>query len=88
MLDIASGRRPISFSHCEIVVGIDHEKKKLTSVGGNVQQSVTERTLNMNRQELLSTSQGATTCGPYNSKDGGANCNLNNQAWFVLLQTR
>ncbi|MFZ5693702.1 MAG: DUF2272 domain-containing protein [Pseudomonadota bacterium] len=88
--EIATGAAPISLTHCDVVVDIDRERKKIKLIGGNVQQAVTERTLNINRQEVLSTSQGVKFCETYNpyEKGDGANCNLNSQSWFVLLQAR
>ena len=90
MRDIASGGRLISMTHCEIVVDVDRGRKKIITVGGNVQQSITERTLNMNRQGFLSTSYVAKACGMNDPNGVGrsASCNLNNQPWFVMLQAR
>ena len=94
MRDIASGGKPISMTHCEVVVDVDRERKKISTIGGNVQNSVTERTLNMNRQGFLSASHDVKFCesdkpdGGRSDKGRSATCNLNNQPWFVLLQVR
>lgn len=89
--DLAKGEEPISRSHCDIVVRVDSDASKVTVVGGNVQNSVTEKVLNLNKKGVLSTAQGSTACDSYNpdkpaSGGGEPNCNLNRQKWFVLLQ--
>jgi len=88
--DIAKGEEPISHSHCDIVVRIDSDSSKVTVIGGNVQNSVTEKVLNLNERGLLSAAQGNTVCDSYNTdkptSPGEPNCNLNRQKWFVLLQ--
>jgi hypothetical protein len=87
--DFASGERPIMRSHCDIVVRVDTAARKVTAIGGNVHNSVTERVLNLNRRGVLSTRQGTKTCGPNNpdsTATGRSNCNFNDQKWFVLLQ--
>jgi hypothetical protein len=79
----------INRSHCDIVVRVDDAAKKVVVVGGNVQNSVTERMLNLNRQGVLSANQGAP-CAADTAKAGEetTSCNLNSQKWFVLLQAR
>jgi hypothetical protein len=87
--DFASGERPIIRSHCDIVVDVDARARKVTVIGGNVQNSVTERVLTLNKRGVLSMRQGTKACGPNNPDSlatGGANCNFNDQKWFVLLQ--
>jgi len=88
--DLAKGEEPISRSHCDIVVRVDSDASKVTVVGGNVQNSVTEKVLNLNKKGVLSTAQGSTACDSYNpdkpASGGEPNCNLNRQKWFVLLQ--
>ena len=88
--DIANGEEPISHSHCDIVVRVDNDSSKVTVIGGNVQNSVTEKVLNLNESGVLSAAQGNTRCDSYNTDiptaPGEPNCNLNRQKWFVLLQ--
>ena len=88
--DIAKGEEPISRSHCDIVVSVDSDSSKVTVIGGNVQNSVTEKVLNLNTKGVLSTAQGSTVCDSYNPdrpmSGGEPNCNPNRQKWFVLLQ--
>lgn len=87
--DFADGKPRIIRSHCDIVVRTDLRSRKVTAIGGNVQNSVTERVLNLNREGALSASQGTKQCEAYiaeKRRDGRPNCNLNSQKWFVLLQ--
>src|SRR5262244_1499541 len=88
--DIAKGEEPISRSHCDIVVSVDSDSSKVTVIGGNVQNSVTEKVLNLNTKGVLSTAQGSTACDSYNpdkpTSGGEPKCNPNRQKWFVLLQ--
>ena len=88
--DIAKGEEPISHSHCDIVVRVDSDSSKVTVIGGNVQNSVTEKVLDLNKRGVLSTPQGNTVCDSYNTdkrrSPGEPNCNLNRQKWFVILQ--
>ena len=87
--DFAGGARPVMRSHCDIVVGADARARRVTVVGGNVQNSVTERVLTLNKRGLLAPRQGTKACGPNNPDSlatGRANCNFNDQKWFVLLQ--
>jgi hypothetical protein len=85
--DIANGEEPISHSHCDIVVRVDNDSSKVTVIGGNVQNSVTEKVLNLNKRGILSAAQGSTVCDTYKpTSPNEPNCNLNRQKWFVLLQ--
>jgi hypothetical protein len=87
--DFARGERPIIRSHCDIVAGVDARARKVTVIGGNVQNSVTERVLTLDKRGVLSKRQGTKACGPNNPDSlatGRANCNFNDQKWFVLLQ--
>lgn len=91
---ISKDEKKIRRTHCDIVVRIDAERSKVVVIGGNVQNSVTEKTLNITRDGVLSPTQETSAskgCGVYNPdiKDSyDANCNLNKQEWFVLLQAR
>lgn len=83
-------------SHCDAVVDIDIAANKIDTVGGNVLQSVTRRTLNLNASHHLSDSyrpdRVVARAGRVNS-----NCvhdrlcnreNFNVQYWSVLLQVK
>jgi hypothetical protein len=90
--DIANGDEPISQSHCDIIVSVDNDSSKVTVIGGNVQNSVTEKVLNLNERGVLSAAQGNSLCDRYNTYNTDKamsrepSCNLNRQKWFVLLQ--
>jgi hypothetical protein len=87
--DFASDTRKIIRAHCDIVVDVDAAARKVTVIGGNVQNSVTERVLNLNAKRMLASRQGTQQCGPNNPDSlatGRANCNFNDQKWFMLLQ--
>jgi len=89
--DFALGAPKIIRAHCDIVVRTDPAGRKVTVVGGNVHDSVTERVMTLTAKGVLSSRQGTKQCGSYNpdARAGGeANCNFNNQKWFVLLQAR
>lgn len=89
--DFAAGAPKIIRSHCDIVVRTDDATRKVTVIGGNVHDSVTERVLNLNEKGVLSSRQGTRQCASYNpdKRAGGEpNCNFNSQQWFVLLQAR
>lgn len=88
---------PFSVSHCDVVVDVNRATRKVVSIGGNVNQAVTRRTMNLNDAVQLSTRQGrdcAVLAGNAQSIRAKTesepivegNCNLNNQKWFALLQ--
>jgi hypothetical protein len=78
-------------SHCEVVVNLDVDAKKMDTIGGNVLQSIAMRRLKLNEKNLLS-----ETYNPDRFKtDKSARCardqacrqpNFNVQYWSVLLQ--
>ncbi len=78
-------------SHCEVVVEVDTNAKKIETVGGNVVQSVARRKLKLNQANLLSASHDAdrqssrqnSECARDNTCEGA---NLNVQYWGMLLQ--
>lgn len=80
-------------AHCEVVVEVDTDAKKIETVGGNVVQSVARRRLRLNRANLLSLShdpdrrpvQPDSDCGRDNTCEDG---NLNLQYWGMLLQLK
>jgi len=70
-------------------LSVDNDSSKVTVIGGNVQNSVTEKVLNLNERGVLSAAQGNAVCDRYNTDKAMSrepNCNLNRQKWFVLLQ--
>jgi hypothetical protein len=78
-------------SHCEVVVNVDVEAKKMDTIGGNVFQSIAMRRLKLNESNLLS-----ETYDPDRFRtERNAGCardqtcrepNLNVHYWSVLLQ--
>ncbi len=76
-------------THCDIVVAANPGGDgKLYLVGGNVQQAVTMRVLNLNSNGriwgLPQRSDGEVECSP----DTPAACNFNRQDWAALLQLK
>lgn len=89
--------KKISLTHCDIVTEARLDQQKVYSVGGNVQQSVTERRLNVFKKpdgELVfhrEQGKGACDYAPEDVNQDAANlrrCSLNQKEWFVLLQLR
>jgi hypothetical protein len=87
---IADGTSPVWRSHCDIVTEVDRRASKVRTVGGNVQQSVALRSLNLNGRLTLSPNQGGPACADAPAPAGATPdpCSLNAQPWFVLLQLR
>jgi hypothetical protein len=88
--------RSIRRTHCEVVAYIDAGARKVYTIGGNVNQSVTARKLNL-RGGLKFSAVQKGHCGsgqwtlpqpsgePPRATD---KCSLNDKKWFVLLQLR
>jgi hypothetical protein len=98
--ELASGgpERTIRRTHCEIVTHIDARARKVYTIGGNVNQSVTARKLNLSTRRLKFPASQKGYCGGAGAwtlpeAAGGAprgaqKCSLNDRKWFVLLQLR
>jgi hypothetical protein len=96
--DLAGNGTPsIRRTHCEVVAFIDAPARKLYSIGGNVNQAVTTRKLNLRRNMKFSASQKGICGGPgqwtmpqpsAETSHGPERCSLNDRKWFVLLQLR
>lgn len=88
----AAGRLGFSAAaHCDLVVDVDRETKKMEVVGGNVLQSVTRRKLKLNQENLLSEThyRGSDVAGRNGECVQDKTCDasdLNQQYWSVLLQ--
>jgi hypothetical protein len=92
--------RTIRRTHCEVVAHIDAPARKVYTIGGNVNQAVSARKLNLYGRGLKFSgaqkghcSRGEWTLpGPAGqSSHGGGHtqkCSLNDKNWFVLLQLR
>jgi hypothetical protein len=93
--------RSIRRTHCEVVAYIDAAARKMYTIGGNVNQAVIARKLNLHGRGLKFSASQKGHCGgsghwtlPQPSTDTpGApshtpKCSLNDKKWFVLLQLR
>jgi hypothetical protein len=80
-------------AHCEVVVEVDTDARKVETVGGNVVQSIARRRLRLNQANLLSLSHDPerhpvekhSACGRDKTCEDG---NLNLQYWGMLLQLK
>ena len=89
--------RSVRRIHCDVVVYIDRGARKMYTIGGNVNQAVSARKLNLNRDLKVSAAQ-KSHCGgaaqwtlPQSTiaaKPSTGKCSLNDRKWFVLLQVR
>jgi hypothetical protein len=99
-LDGSVEARTIRRSHCEVVAHVDARARKVYTIGGNVNQAVTARKLNL-RHDLKVSSMQKTSCGgaghwtlPSAATRASAaagpaeKCSLNDKKWFLLLQVR
>ncbi len=93
--------RTIRRTHCEVVAYIDPRARKMYSIGGNVNQAVSARKLNLHGRGLKFSAAQKGHCGGAGQwtlppSAGGAKrapghaekCSLNDKNWFVLLQLR
>jgi hypothetical protein len=91
--------RSVRRAHCEVVAHVDARARKMYTIGGNVNQAVSARKLNL-RRDLKFSGALRGHCGgaahwtlPHSAAHApGANpahkCSLNDRKWFVLLQLR
>jgi hypothetical protein len=97
--EIAGGpdARSVRRTHCEVVASIDAGARKVYMIGGNVNQAVAARKLNLRRGLKFSASQAGHCGGPGawtlpqpagHMPHGPEKCSLNDKNWFVLLQLR
>jgi hypothetical protein len=99
-LDGSADARSIRRTHCEVVAYIDARARKAYTIGGNVNQAVTARKLNLRRDLKVSAAQ-KSSCGgaaqwtlpqpaaqPPGAPGHAEKCSLNDKKWFVLLQVR
>lgn len=90
--------RTVRRTHCEVVAHIDVSASKVYTVGGNVNQAVSARKLNLRQHDLRFSTAQKGHCGgaghwtlPHpgaDAPDSGTKCSLNDRKWFVLLQLR
>ncbi len=89
--------RSIWRTHCEVVVYVDAGARKVYTIGGNVNQSVTARKMNL-RGDLKFSALQKGHCGGAGAwtlpdaageaPRGKEKCSLNDKKWFVMLQLR
>ena len=90
--------RSVRRTHCEIVAHVDAAGRKVYTIGGNVNQSVTTRKLNLRRDLKFSALQTGDFGGlgqwtlpqpaAHVARPLTRKCSLNDKKWFVLLQLR
>jgi len=88
--------RTVRRTHCDVVAHVDAKARKVYSIGGNVNQAVSARKMNLRRGLRFSAAQkghcGGAGAWTLPQPDGQANksakCSLNDRKWFVLLQAR
>ncbi len=89
--------RTVRRTHCEVVAHIDARARKMYTIGGNVNQAVTARKLNLRRNlKFLASQRGncasparwALPQAPAETQHASKKCSLNDKKWFVLLQVR
>lgn len=100
--DLASGSaaRSIRRTHCEVVAYVDARARKVYTIGGNVNQAVAARKLNLRGDLRVSPVQHGRCARPgdWTLPEPAAvapkpahhahKCSLNDRKWFVLLQLR
>ena len=99
-LDGDAQARSVRRTHCEVVAYVDKPANKVYTIGGNVNQAVTARKMNLRRDLTFSVLQKGNCRGPSHwslPQPAGhpphvpglsKNCSLNDRKWFVLLQLR
>jgi hypothetical protein len=89
--------RTIRRTHCEVVAYVDARARKVYTIGGNVNQAVSARKMNLGRGLKFSAAQKGHCGGPSQwalpqaagrAAGHAAKCSLNDKKWFVLLQLR
>jgi Uncharacterized protein conserved in bacteria (DUF2272) len=93
--------RSIRRTHCEVVAHVDARARKAYTIGGNVNQAVSARKLNLRKRDLKFPAVQMSHCGgsshwtlPQPAADMSrpsslaSKCSLNDRKWFVLLQLR
>jgi hypothetical protein len=96
----SAGARSVRRTHCEVVVHIDARARKIYTIGGNVNQAVSARKLNLKNDLKFSARQKGHCggAGQWTLPQSAARtpstpghptkCSLNDRNWFVLLQLR
>jgi hypothetical protein len=100
-LDGSAHARSVRRTHCEVVAHIDARARKMYTIGGNVNQAVSARKLNLRQRDLKFSASQKGHCGgsghwtlpqpatdPPRAPGLNKKCSLNDKKWFVLLQLR
>jgi hypothetical protein len=99
-LDGSVEARSVRRTHCEVVAHIDAPARKMYTIGGNVNQAVAARKLNLRHDLKFSVAQKGRCGGPGHwtlpqpsahmprAPSLANRCSLNDKKWFVLLQLR
>jgi hypothetical protein len=100
-LDGTADMRTVRRTHCEVVAHVDAQARKIYAIGGNVNQAVTARKLNLTGNLKFATVQKGYCGGPGHwtlprpasapprpHTGRASKCSLNDKKWFVLLQLR
>jgi Uncharacterized protein conserved in bacteria (DUF2272) len=101
-VDAGPDARTVRRTHCEVVAYIDAGARKMYTIGGNVNQAVTARKLNLRRDGRFFPGAQKGSCNgsaqwtlpqpaaATRAHAPGAHekCSLNDKKWFVLLQLR
>jgi hypothetical protein len=96
-----TAERWVRRTHCEVVAYIDRPARNMYTIGGNVNQAVTARKLNLRKRDLKFSLAQKSDCGGTGNwtlpppsagmapaRGPSDNCSLNDKKWFVLLQLR
>jgi hypothetical protein len=100
-LEGGAGTQSVRRTHCEVVAHVDVRARKMYTIGGNVNQAVTARKLNLRMRDLKFAASQKGHCGgsgqwtlpqssahPPSAPVHANKCSLNDKKWFVLLQLR
>jgi Uncharacterized protein conserved in bacteria (DUF2272) len=99
-LDGSPDARSVRRGHCEVVAYVDRGARKVYTIGGNVNQGVGARKMNLRRDSKFSVAQKGSCGGsaqwtlpqasghPPRAPGLAEKCSLNDKKWFVLLQVR
>jgi hypothetical protein len=96
-LSVGPDVRTVRRAHCEVVAYIDAPARKMYTIGGNVEQGIAARKLNLRRRDFKfsATQKGHCSGGEWtlpqstaHTPDTDDKCSLNDRNWFVLLQLR
>jgi hypothetical protein len=94
------GAHSVARTHCEVIAYVDTPARKVYAIGGNVNQAVSARKLNLRGRgmKIAAAHKGQCSGGHWTLPQPVAHaprassvtnkCSLNDRKWFVLLQLR